>query len=143
MAKKISELTEITEITDTDYIEVSEYDGVGGYLSKKWKPVVEVTQQSITGDGATTIDWKLGNKVKFTFGAMNEVFTFTAPSRCYNLTMLLIQDSVGGRNATWPASVKWLGVEPTWVSGVANKGIIVEMYYDGTNYWARGTAWET
>ena len=38
------------------------------------------TMQTATGDGTTTIDWKLGNHIDFTFGAFNEVFTFTAPS---------------------------------------------------------------
>ena len=45
------------------------------------------TAQTATGDGATTIDWKLGNKFHFTHGAMNETFTFTAPSKPCNLLL--------------------------------------------------------
>ncbi|NCD00105.1 MAG: hypothetical protein EOL95_10445, partial [Bacteroidia bacterium] len=42
---------------------------------------VGFTMQTATGDGTTTIDWKLGNKFKFTFGAQSETFTFTAPTK--------------------------------------------------------------
>jgi hypothetical protein len=99
-------------------------------------------QQTATGDGATTVDWKLGNKMKFTFGAFNETFTFTAPSNPCNLLMVIIQDATGGRNITWPASVKWLGAVPVWTDGGASKGIIAAFYFDGTSYWGQGTPWE-
>lgn len=100
------------------------------------------TQQSAIGDGTTTIDWKLGNKFKFTFGAQADTFTFTAPSNPCNLLMVLIQDGTGGRDVTWPGTVKWLGDEPTWTNGGIGKGILVAFYYDGTTYWAQGTPWE-
>jgi len=93
------------------------------------------TQQSGTGDGTTTIDWKLGNKYKHTFGAQNETFTFTAPSNPCNLLLVLIQDGTGSRTVTWPATVKWAGgAAPTLTTTAA--GIdIVSFYYDGTNYF--------
>jgi len=100
------------------------------------------TQQSTTGDGTTTIDWKLGNKFQFTWGAQANTFTFTAPSNPCNLLMKMIQDGTGGRDATWPANVKWLGDEPTWTDGGVSKVMLVSMYYDGTDYWAQGTPWE-
>jgi hypothetical protein len=99
-------------------------------------------QQTATGDGATTVDWKLGNKMKFTFGAFDETFTFTAPSNPCNLLMVIIQDATGGRNAVWPASVKWLGTQPAWTVGGISKGIVVSFYFDGTTYWGQGTPWE-
>ena len=52
-------------------------------------------------------------------------------------------DGTGSRDATWPAAVKWLGDEPTWSDGGANKVMIVAFYWDGTNYWGQGTAWES
>ena len=100
------------------------------------------TVQTATGDGTTTIDWKLGNKFKFTFGAQADTFTFTAPSNPCNLILTLKQDGTGGRDATWPGTVTWLGDEPTWTDGAANKTILVAFFYDGTTYWAQGTPWE-
>ena len=92
------------------------------------------TQQSTTGDGTTTIDWKLGNKFKFTFGAQNDTFTFTAPTNPCNLLLVLIQDGTGSRLATWPGTVKWpAGTAPTLTTG-ANTIDIVSFYYDGTSY---------
>jgi hypothetical protein len=98
--------------------------------------------QSSTGDGTTTIDWRLGNKYNFTFGAQADTFTFTAPTNPCGLTLTLKQDGVGGRDATWPGAVTWLGAEPTWTDGGASKTILVAFYYDGTTYWGQGTPWE-
>ena len=93
------------------------------------------TQQTATGDGTTTIDWKLGNKFKFTFGAQNETFTFTAPSNPCNILLMMVQDGTGSRTVTWPATVKWpSGTAPTLTTG-ANTIDIVSFYYDGTNYY--------
>lgn len=97
---------------------------------------VGFTLQTATGDGTTTIDWKLGNKFKFTFGAFNETFTFTAPSNPCNLQLILVQDSVGSRTATWPATVKWAGGSAPTLTTTATTGTdIVSFFYDGTNYW--------
>ncbi len=93
------------------------------------------TQQSTTGDGTTTIDWKLGNKFKFTFGAQADTFTFTAPTNPCNILLMLVQDGTGGRTATWPGTVKWPGgAAPTLSTGIAAIDIIA-FYYDGTNYF--------
>jgi hypothetical protein len=93
------------------------------------------TQQIATGDGTTTIDWKLGIKFYFTFGAFNEVFTFTAPSKPCNLTLILKQDATGSRTATWPATVMFpAGTKPTLSTG-ANKIDMICFYWDGTNYF--------
>ena len=96
------------------------------------------TLQSDTGDGTTTIDWKLGNKYKFTFGAQNDTFTFTAPSNPCSLTLILVQDGTGSRTATWPGTVKWAdGSAPTLTTD-ANAVDIVSFIYDGTNYYGSG-----
>lgn len=99
------------------------------------------TEQSATGDGATTIDWKLGNKFKFTYGAFaTETFTFTAPTKPCNLLLMLIQDSVGSRTPVWPATVRWPGgTEPTWTATATTGTDIVSFYFDGTNYWGVGS----
>jgi hypothetical protein len=99
------------------------------------------TLQTATGDGTTTIDWRLGLKFRFTFGAQADTLTFTAPSNPCNLMLMVKQDATGGRDLTFPATVKWLGTEPTWSDGGANKSIGMAMFYDGTNYWSQGTSW--
>lgn len=88
-----------------------------------------------------TIDWKLGNKQKSTLTA-DCTYTFTAPPGPCNLLLKLVQDTTGGWDATWPASVKWLGNEPTWSDGGISKTMLVSFYYDGTYYWGQGTPWE-
>ena len=97
------------------------------------------TNQNATGDGSTTIDWGLGNKFVFTFGAFNETFTFTNPTKPGNFLIKMIQDGTGSRTATWPASVKWpSGTAPT-LSTAANSVDIVSFYFDGTNYYGVGS----
>ena len=48
------------------------------------------TTQIITGDGTTTFDLTAGNKIEFTFGAQNETFTFTAPTKDGSFIFVLI-----------------------------------------------------
>jgi hypothetical protein len=47
----------------------------------------------------------------------------------------MIQDGVGNRTATWPATVLWpdTGAAPTLSTGAAEKDLI-GFYWDGTNY---------
>ena len=93
------------------------------------------TQQTATGDGTTTVDWRAGNKFYFTFGAANETFTFTAPTKPGNFLLVLKQDGVGSRTSTFPGTVLWGGgVAPT-LSTAAAAVDIISFYYDGTNYF--------
>jgi len=93
------------------------------------------TQGTATGDGTTTIDWTAGNKFYFTFGAFNETFTFTPPSNDCNLLLVMEQDGVGARTATFPVAVLWAnGIAPILSVGVGAIDIIT-FYYDGTNYF--------
>lgn len=101
------------------------------------------TLQTATGDGTTTIDWRLGNKFQFTHGDMAETFTFTAPSNPGSLTLEILEDANGAHDCNWPAPVTWLGIEPTWTDGGADKTIVVVFWYNGTTYWGQGTPWES
>ena len=97
------------------------------------------TAQTATGDGTTTIDWKLGNKFHFTFGAFNETFTFTAPSGPCSLVLWMKQDGTGSRTATWPAAVHWSGgVAPT-LTTTASRVDIITFYYDGSTYFGNSS----
>lgn len=95
------------------------------------------TQQTATGDGTTTIDWGLGNKFYFTFGAQAETFTFTAPANPANFMLMMKQDGTGSRTATWPATVMWpAGTAPTLT--ITGSGVdACSFYWDGTNYFGQ------
>ena len=100
------------------------------------------TEQSITSSsGAATIDWTKGNKAAITL-TEDVTFTFTNPSNVCNLLLRITNDATGGYNLTFPSSVVWLGTEPTWTDGGANKTIIMSAYFDGTTYWAQATPWQ-
>jgi len=92
------------------------------------------TLQTDTGTGAKTIDWKLGNKMKFTFGAGNVTFTFTSPTNPCTLMLTLIQDVTGSRTVTWPATVKWPGGTEATLSTAANARDKVALDWDGSQY---------
>lgn len=93
--------------------------------------------QTATGDGTTTIDWGLGNTFNFQFGAFNEVFTFTAPSKAGTFLLKLVQDGVGSRTVTFPATVKWSGgTAPTLTTTATTGTDVITFYFDGTNYFA-------
>ena len=98
---------------------------------------VGFTAQTATGDGTTTIDWGVGNKFNFTFGAFNETFTFTAPTKPGNFLLKMIQDGVGSRTATWPATVKFPGGAAPTLTTAASSIDIVSFYFDGTNYYGQ------
>ena len=93
------------------------------------------TLQEQTGVTTTTnINWTLGNKAKFTFGAGNETLTFTAPSKPTSLLLLIVQDVTGSRTITWP-TIKWLGGTAPTLSTLEANHDMVALFYDGTNYY--------
>lgn len=95
------------------------------------------TAQTVTGDGTTTIDWGNGNFFHFQFGAFNEVFTFTAPTKPGTFILKLVQDGTGSRTVTFPATVKWSkGTAPTLTTTATTGTDIITFYFDGTNYFA-------
>ena len=99
------------------------------------------TLQTGTGDGTTTIDWGAGNIYKHTFGAQNETFTFTAPTKPGTFILILVQDSVGSRTATWPGTVDWpSNTAPTLTTTATTGTDIIHFIYDGTNYYGTSAA---
>jgi hypothetical protein len=85
--------------------------------------------------GATpTIDWKNGNYQKIRMTA-NATFTFVDPAGPGSFTLRLLQDSTGGRVATWPAAVKWPGgtVVPLSVASGAYD-LFVFQFWSPTEY---------
>ena len=98
---------------------------------------VGFTLQTDTGTGAKTIDWRLGNKFKFTFGAGNVTFTFIAPTNPCTLMLTIIQDGTGSRTITWPGTVKWPGGTEGVLSTAANARDKVALDWDGSQYDAQ------
>jgi hypothetical protein len=87
------------------------------------------------GDGTTTIDWLISRTWNVNFGAQNEVLTFSSPSVACQVTLRLVQDSVGSRTATFPASVKWVGgVAPVLTTTATTGTDVFKFYFDGTDY---------
>ena len=87
---------------------------------------------------ADTIDWRVANKQKSTLTG-NVTFTFIAPGGPCNLVLKLVQDTIGSRTVTWPATVKWaVGTKPT-LTAAPNAIDIVSFYYDGTNYYGQAS----
>lgn len=99
------------------------------------------TTQTAVGDGNTTLDWRIGPKFRFVFGAQNETFTFTNPGFSCHLQIILIQDGVGSREATWPAGIYWAtGTIPT-LSTAGNARDIVNFFFDDNDdiWYGMGT----
>jgi hypothetical protein len=98
------------------------------------------TQQTVTySSGTTTVDWKLSNKAKLTFGAGNiTTLAFTNPTNPCNVLLEIKQDGVGSRVVTaWDADILFPGgTDPTLSTG-ANDIDVFAAYWDGTNYLAQ------
>ena len=82
-----------------------------------------------------TIDWRRGQKQRVDMTS-DCTFTFNPPEGVCNLMLRLVQDGTGGRDPTFPSTVKWQGgTVPIWVT-TANAVNVIAMYFDGTNYHA-------
>jgi len=95
----------------------------------------EISNSGTTG--AQTVNWTLGAAQKQTEPTGIITYTFTAPSvsPCH-LQLRIISDGTStAYTHVWPASVKWVGA--TWAA-IANKGAVINFWYDGTDYWANG-----
>ena len=93
-----------------------------------------------TATGTAAIDWTLGacqKQVEPTGILRYDTGGFTAPPGPCHLQLRIISDGTStAYTHVWPASVKWVGA--TWAA-VANKGAVINFWYDGTDYWASGS----
>jgi hypothetical protein len=80
-----------------------------------------------------TIDWTDASAQKVTMTG-NCTFTLSNPQTGGSYILRLLDDGTGGRTTTWPAAVLWgfIGAPP---ASVINKTQIVNLYWDGTNYY--------
>lgn len=81
---------------------------------------------------AAAIDWANGQKQVITLTA-DCAFTFAPPPGVGTFSLMLVQDGTGGRTATWPASVKWVGATPPTLSTAANAIDVASLLYTGTS----------
>jgi len=114
------------------------------YLSGKAKTLSaalsDKTLEYISGEfdngnsGTTkTIDLSAGQAQKLTMTG-NCTLTLTNPLAGQSYLLKLVQDATGSRTMTWPAAVKWSLSTPPTLSA-ANKIDLINLYWDGTNYF--------
>jgi hypothetical protein len=94
---------------------------------------------AVTAAVSTTIDCGTGNNFDVTLASSITSLSFTnvpANRRLYFCTLILIQDSTGGRTIAWPSSVRWAGGSIPTLTATANKiDIITLTTYDGGSSW--------
>ena len=92
---------------------------------------------------AQTIDWDAGSVEKMTLASASGTVSITLSNPLAGgIYKLFIIQGATPRTVTWPASVKWpQGQAP--ILSTANGSIdIIELYYDGTNYFGEwNLAW--
>ena len=90
-----------------------------------------------TTSGAITINWANAQNYQQNEPTGSITYTFSPPPGPCHLQILIASDGTSAaQTIVWPASVKWLLF--TWTA-IANKGAIINFWYDGTNYWAMGS----
>ena len=93
---------------------------------------------TITPAGTTeTIDLNNGNTQKIDLGsALGDVTLTISNPQTGGLYRLFVIQGATARDIIWPASVKWPQGQAAILSTTASAVDIVELYYDGTNYFA-------
>jgi hypothetical protein len=90
--------------------------------------------------GTTNLDFSLGDFLVCTFGAGNCTLTFSNIPNGRRITIQFIQDSVGSRTLTWPATAKFATATAPTLSTGASKRDSVTFIGDGTNLYASNAA---
>ena len=106
--------------------------------------LTNVKTLSFTGEGvlnstsgAISVDWNAAQNYRQVEPTGSITYTFTAPPGPCHLQLRIESDGTSAaQTIVWPASVKWLLF--VWTA-IANKGAIINFWYDGTNYWAMGS----
>lgn len=100
----------------------------------------EVLTSNLAASGPIALNLGTSNAFKL-FLTGNIVLSFiglNATGRVYSFQILLVQDGVGSRTVTWPATVKWPNNATPPISTGANKVDLVTLvsYDNGTTYYA-------
>jgi len=89
--------------------------------------------------GTTNIDFSLGEFVVCTFGAGNCTITFSNIPSGKRVSISIVQDSVGSRTLTWPATAKFAAATAPTLSTGASKRDVINFVGDGTNLYQAST----
>ena len=106
--------------------------------------LTNVKTLSFTGEGvlnstsgAVSVDWTAAQNYRQLEPLGSITYTFTAPPGPCHLQLRVESDGTSSAQTfVWPASVKWLLF--VW-EALANKGAIINFWFDGTTYWAMGS----
>ena len=93
---------------------------------------------AMTPSGTTqAVDFDLGNTQRLNLGSAsgNVTITFSNPIAGGLYRLFLVQGATA-RTVVWPAAVKWPQGQAAILSTGNGDVDVVEMYYDGTNYYA-------
>lgn len=105
---------------------------------------VETVATNSTATGSVTVDLANGNLHALTLTGNITTLTLTGStaSRLCSLTLVITQDSTGGRSITWPASVKWLpaGSAPTFTTTLSTVSVVELFTIDNGTTWYAGLA---
>jgi hypothetical protein len=82
---------------------------------------------------AATVDWNQGNQQRITLTA-DCTFTFSNPQDGASYLLVIIQDGVGSRTATFPGDVSWAGGSSPVLSIGAGDKDVVTFAYDTATY---------
>lgn len=83
----------------------------------------------------TTVDWSTGAVQRITLTSANCTISFSNTLVGQTMTLMITQDSVGGRTVTWP-TIAWPGSATPTLTTTAFKTDIFSIFYDGTGQGA-------
>ena len=88
---------------------------------------------NLTSSSTIAVDWSSGNVQALTLGT-DPTLTFSSGQAGGQYTLIVNQDGTGGRNITWPGSVKWPGGNSPVLSTAASSTDLINFTFDGSNY---------
>jgi hypothetical protein len=112
------------------------YDG--SEYHAKWYNSGALTPQTNTPAGTTqTINWDRGVAQKLALGSASGDVTLTLSNPQPNTSYkLIITQGATPRDLIWPAAVKWPQAQKLILSQSVGNIDVVNLFYDGTNYYA-------
>jgi hypothetical protein len=133
----------VTTISNTDFAVTPNGTGKVAF-GKQVNFATTATFTAIVDNGNSgstkTIDWTAGNKQKITTTAACTL-TFTPPPGPASLTLIISHDATASVfSYTWPGTVKWPGGVKLATTNTASAVDIVSLVWNGTAYYAAGTA---
>lgn len=108
------------------------------WLSDLTQRLVEsCSVQVLTFAAALEIDASTANVFKLTLTADVTSSTIVNGKEGQDVTLLLVQDAVGGRTFAWPTDVKLAGGSIA-LTAAGTKADIVKLISDGSQWWETG-----